>query len=1224
MKASGVGVRDRMAKLLIESGPLRSRAFSLPPQGTLGIGRDPKCAIKLPDAMVSGIHAVLKILDGKWVLVDRPSSNGLIVNEKVSDQHVLADGDVFQVGETLLSFAVHETDPLQGKTLGGYCLGKRLGRGVTGTVYRATQLSLDRTVALKILASRFAKDTEYIRGFLEEARAAGRLNHRNLVQVHDVGCDQDYYYISMEYLVGGTLEELLERDGSISVDRVLRFAVDATKALSFAEEHRIVHRDIKPANLLIDEDGAVKVGGLGMAADLRDPESSASGNVTGSPRYMAPEQARGEAVDNRADTYSLGATMYRAIAGVHAYRGSSVEEILQAKIDTDPPPLERHVPNIAPALSRVVQKMMARSPHGRFSSAIEVQEALVSAVSRKPAARGKPAASPTITRPVRKPKIVRAAPASKPQSTASPVVIAVLVIVGLIVVGLIATQVDWRGGDSSTARGNPGGSRGAAVDGRDSARSKGGGRRLSMPVDVARSVDEAGGEQALREVASIHAAYTEGKISGEDVERRLNEVLQTYPPNQTLEERVEASLEVIRAGGREKLAAEATETARDAEALIEKGNLKDAEGLFTAFERDRGQMSDTFAPARRALADAVDRLLSDCQKKLDALEREGKYAEALTEIDKVGAMLPTRFMERIDNLRAAVAKAREEAASGEEALLAAGRVAREAIARFDFEKADGLIAAAVGGRENLETFAAPLRRQVRLSREVWTHLEKVLGEKKGALRIVLPNTAGRKKLRYQVDRLTGCALRLKSGSGSKATFVTQSLLSLGSETLIGMIQSSEALEESEAREGLGLLLLLRRGPEAAKALLLDSSLNGEQLRSHEGLLSTARSIFLDARLQSARARYKKCKALDNGVARDEWDYIAADTGQLITAWREQPGFHSVRESLRELYKNARVEALLLLPPEEFFHAKTVKFKKRKGGDRDEDNSILSLTYDFSTEEQLQDFNSVEGGRVRWLKPKKAMEFSGEVRFLDGEPFQNRLSVEGQVPAGGFDTVAPNLNIALWTDARDSVTGKLDLSRENWRRRRNRDREDADDAPVDYVVLGMGYKLEVDLDGFGRGFGRLVKGFLPSFFKEAVFAIFFGGHGNRLHKDLRREKIIWDMPVGSRLASAVRFNVLFDGKSLKWAVNGRSLPFDATEVMKRVRENAPYSGSVTFFSNDQKVAYSKLIIEGLLDPEWLRSKVTAMVEEELESLDFEEPADGADEAEHRDEERETDR
>ena len=200
-----------MAKLLIESGPLRSRAFSLPPQGTLGIGRDPKCAIKLPDAMVSGIHAVLKILDGKWVLVDRPSSNGLIVNEKVSDQHVLADGDVFQVGETLLSFAVHETDPRQGKTLGGYCLGKRLGRGVTGTVYRATQLSLDRTVALKILASRFAKDTEYIRGFLEEARAAGRLNHRNLVQVHDVGCDQDYYYISMEYLVGGTLEELLEK-----------------------------------------------------------------------------------------------------------------------------------------------------------------------------------------------------------------------------------------------------------------------------------------------------------------------------------------------------------------------------------------------------------------------------------------------------------------------------------------------------------------------------------------------------------------------------------------------------------------------------------------------------------------------------------------------------------------------------------------------------------------------------------------------------------------------------------------------------------------------------------------------------------------------------------------------------------------------------------------------------------------------------------------------------
>ena len=182
------------------------------------------------------------------------------------------------------------------------------------------------------------------------------------------------HYMSMEYLEGGTLEDRLVEEGQLSPYEAVIMAIDAARALGFAEMNGIVHRDIKPANLLLTTDGKVKVGDLGIATDLRRQSEDHELKAAGSPRYMAPEQARGKVVDHRADVYGLGATLYRAIAGVPPIDGATVTEILKAKLERDPVPLRRLVPEVGQALSSIVQKMLERNPEDtrlRFGLALE-------------------------------------------------------------------------------------------------------------------------------------------------------------------------------------------------------------------------------------------------------------------------------------------------------------------------------------------------------------------------------------------------------------------------------------------------------------------------------------------------------------------------------------------------------------------------------------------------------------------------------------------------------------------------------------------------------------------------------------------------------------------------------------------------------------------------------------------------------------------------------------
>ena len=369
-----------MPSIVFERGSLRGKRWLLPAGGVIRFGRDQACQVQVRDAMVSRIHCILRGDRDVWTIEDAGSRNGTMVNGAAVRKTTLAPGDLVRIGDSVFSFLATQDDPLVGTTLGGYRLQARIGRGGMGTVYRAHQISLEREVALKILTASLGANPEFVARFMKEARAAARLNHPNVVQVHDAGFEGNAHYIAMEYLPGGALEDAILKRGPIPFREAVAMACDALKALAFAQAHGIVHRDIKPGNLLLTDSGAVKVCDLGIALDLRQPDASREGATAGSPAYMAPEQARGETLDHRADLYALGATLYHAIAGAPPFDGATIKEILNKKVSQEAPPLAERAPAVPRRLSLAVARLLARNPAERFASAEEAEAALNAAL----------------------------------------------------------------------------------------------------------------------------------------------------------------------------------------------------------------------------------------------------------------------------------------------------------------------------------------------------------------------------------------------------------------------------------------------------------------------------------------------------------------------------------------------------------------------------------------------------------------------------------------------------------------------------------------------------------------------------------------------------------------------------------------------------------------------------------------------------------------------------
>ena len=264
---------------------------------------------------------------------------------------------------------------LPGGQLGRYQIIETIGRGGMATVFEAHDPDLDRTVAIKVLPSFHTEDPAFVERFRREAQAVARLNHPNIIRVHDFGEDKGFSYIVMEHVTGGTLLDRLK--GPLPFPEALDLVAPLAGALESAHRQGVVHRDIKPANVLMDEEGAPILSDFGLARMLEGSAGlTKADSLLGTPEYMAPEQALGRPADQRSDLYALGVVIYQMLLGRTPFRGETPTETLMAHIH-QPVPNPREVdPNIAPRLELVLLRALAKSPDDRYQSPKQLLEAL--------------------------------------------------------------------------------------------------------------------------------------------------------------------------------------------------------------------------------------------------------------------------------------------------------------------------------------------------------------------------------------------------------------------------------------------------------------------------------------------------------------------------------------------------------------------------------------------------------------------------------------------------------------------------------------------------------------------------------------------------------------------------------------------------------------------------------------------------------------------------------
>ncbi len=269
------------------------------------------------------------------------------------------------VGSSVLG----DTDHLVGRTLAHYRVLEYTGGGGMGVVYKAEDLRLARTVALKFLPPELTRDPEAKSRFLQEARSASVLDHPNICTIHEVGeTDDGRLYLAMPYYDGETLRRRIER-APIPIDEAIDIAEQIARGLAKAHRGGIVHRDIKPANLMVTADGVVKILDFGLAKLVGAAAITRTGSSVGTPAYMSPEQARGEDVDHRTDLWSFGIVLYEMVAGRRPFRGEHDQAVLYGILNETPKPLTQVRSEVPPELERIVEGLLAKDPGDRYSTA---------------------------------------------------------------------------------------------------------------------------------------------------------------------------------------------------------------------------------------------------------------------------------------------------------------------------------------------------------------------------------------------------------------------------------------------------------------------------------------------------------------------------------------------------------------------------------------------------------------------------------------------------------------------------------------------------------------------------------------------------------------------------------------------------------------------------------------------------------------------------------------
>jgi serine/threonine-protein kinase len=276
-----------------------------------------------------------------------------------------------------LSFLKPSDNPASLGRLGTYEILEVLGQGGWGVVLKAFDAALHRPVAIKVLAAEYAAHGAARKRFAREAQAAAAVIHENVVPVYAIDADATPPYLVMAFIPGQSLQQRLDRWGPLELKEILRIGTQTASGLAAAHSQGLVHRDIKPANIML-ENGIerVRITDFGLARAVDDASVTQSGAVAGTPQYMAPEQARGEAVDQRADLFSLGSTVYAMCTGQAPFRGGSGVAVLRQVSDVEPTPIRTLNPDVPVWLEGIVRRLHAKDPARRFQSTAEVADLL--------------------------------------------------------------------------------------------------------------------------------------------------------------------------------------------------------------------------------------------------------------------------------------------------------------------------------------------------------------------------------------------------------------------------------------------------------------------------------------------------------------------------------------------------------------------------------------------------------------------------------------------------------------------------------------------------------------------------------------------------------------------------------------------------------------------------------------------------------------------------------